>query len=290
MAKRSSKMDLVQAVIEEGRNTLDDIRSELDKPHRQRELKRAKKRAKEIAEWATHAGVYVIVIGFLFLIDLFSGSGWWFFWPALGWGVGLAIHTWTTFGPRVDEEWIERKVQNQMAKRQGRAAAPQWSEPTATRTAAPDASVAQITQQASDKIDELRRVARRIPKPAVRRQALELLASADQIVAALSDGAGDETMARTFLDRYLGPTSVILERYQRLAVRDISSAEPVLNRVEEHDLPLLNRRLKELHDKLHQGDVIDLQVASEMLAFELDEPDPSGPALETSSTLPRTRS
>lgn len=295
MAKRRSKGDLVQAIINEGRNTLDDLRAEMDKPDRKKELKRAKERAEEISGWVAHMGVYVIIIGFLFILDVITGSGWWFFWPALGWGVGIAIHTWMTWAPMMHDGWSERKAQEWVAKRQGQPAKPRWSEQpvgrtaTATPPAAPQ-SIAQLTQQASDKVDELRRIARRIPKPAVRRQALELLASSDQIVAALSDGAGNEEMARTFLDRYLGPTGTILERYQRLAVRDIATAEPVLSRVEEHDLPLLNRRMKELHDKMHQGDVIDLQVASEMLAFELDEPDPSGPALESTSTIPSVRS
>jgi hypothetical protein len=290
MPKRNTTTDLVQAVLSEGRTTLDDLRAELNTPSRKRELERAKVRAGEIAAWASHVGAYVIVIGFLFVLNLITGTDWWFYWPALGWGIALAVHTWTTFGPRMDDDWQERKAQEWVAKRQGRSAKPQRFGASVASHSGADVSIAQLTQQAANKIDELRRIARRIPKPAVRRQALELLASSDQVVAALSDGSGNEEMARTFLDRYLSPAGVILERYQRLAARDIASAEPVLRRVEEHDLPLLNRRVQELHDKLHQGDVIDLQVASEMLAFELDEPDPSGPALDSTSTLSETRS
>jgi class 3 adenylate cyclase len=39
-----------------------------------------------------HLQKYVGVIGFLFIIDLLTGDGWWFYWPALAWGLGLFLH------------------------------------------------------------------------------------------------------------------------------------------------------------------------------------------------------
>lgn len=39
-----------------------------------------------------HAIVYVLVIALLFAIDSLTPGGWWFYWPALGWGIGLAAH------------------------------------------------------------------------------------------------------------------------------------------------------------------------------------------------------
>ena len=37
---------------------------------------------------------YVFVIGFLALLNYFATPGyWWVVWPALGWGLGLAIST-----------------------------------------------------------------------------------------------------------------------------------------------------------------------------------------------------
>ena len=38
-----------------------------------------------------HLRTYVIVIGFLLIIDLLSGDGLWFYWPALGWGLFLVL-------------------------------------------------------------------------------------------------------------------------------------------------------------------------------------------------------
>ena len=46
-----------------------------------------------------HLGIYVIVIGMLAMINLFtSPDDLWFQWPALGWGVGLAFHLLGIFG------------------------------------------------------------------------------------------------------------------------------------------------------------------------------------------------
>jgi len=39
-----------------------------------------------------HLRAYVGVIGFLFVIDVITGDGLWFYWPALGWGLGLFLH------------------------------------------------------------------------------------------------------------------------------------------------------------------------------------------------------
>lgn len=252
---------------------------------------RAKQRAEDLAGYWKHLSSYLIVIFALILVNLITWGGYfWAIWPAMAWGIGLLFHSLNTFGPKMDKDWQERKAQEFVSRdREGRPArygegrikAP-FSGGAATRAAASvpgPANVAQLTAQAGEEVDRLRRVSRRIPTPDVRRQALEVLASADQIVAALGDGEGDEATARTFLDRYLGPTGTILVRYQRLATRDIDAARPALRRVEEHDLPLLNRRMNELRGQLHQGDVIDLEVASEMLAFELDELDASGPSL-----------
>lgn len=44
-------------------------------------------------DFLSHFRAYVIVIGMLFLINLFtSTSTWWFIFPALAWGIGLALH------------------------------------------------------------------------------------------------------------------------------------------------------------------------------------------------------
>lgn len=39
-----------------------------------------------------HLRAYVGVIGFLFVINLITGGRYWFYWPALAWGLGLFLH------------------------------------------------------------------------------------------------------------------------------------------------------------------------------------------------------
>lgn len=51
----------------------------------------ARRRAGAKLGWYVHAAVYAIVIGGLALLSLWQGRAWAAF-PALGWGLGLAIH------------------------------------------------------------------------------------------------------------------------------------------------------------------------------------------------------
>jgi hypothetical protein len=41
-----------------------------------------------------HAGIYCAVNVLLVLINLWTAGGYWFQWPLLGWGAGLALHAW----------------------------------------------------------------------------------------------------------------------------------------------------------------------------------------------------
>jgi len=83
---------------------------------------RARKRAAAEAGFYVHLMWYGIIIGFLFLINVFTGGlgGYpWFLWPALGWGFGLASHFSAVFGwrwihERVFEPAIQREVQREV--------------------------------------------------------------------------------------------------------------------------------------------------------------------------------
>jgi hypothetical protein len=81
-------------------------------------LRKAKKRVKEVKGFYSHLAIYVIVILFLFLINLFTGGGWWFYWVALGWGLAVAIHGVSilvntgAFGSK----WEDKKVKKYMEK------------------------------------------------------------------------------------------------------------------------------------------------------------------------------
>ncbi len=66
----------------------------------------------------TNLAAYVIVNLGLFILDMLTGGGTWFFWPLLGWGIGLAAHAYRVFGAgrRLGAEWEERKIRELMAK------------------------------------------------------------------------------------------------------------------------------------------------------------------------------
>lgn len=58
------------------------------------------------SDFNPHLWSFSIIIGGLFLIDLITPGGWWFQWPLLGWGIGLAFHFRAAYFPR--ERQIER--------------------------------------------------------------------------------------------------------------------------------------------------------------------------------------
>ena len=75
-------------------------------------VERARRKLARIKGFYTHLTIYCIVIGALFLINYLTHSGWWFYWPALGWGIGLALHAVGVFGTDAlfGEGWEERKL------------------------------------------------------------------------------------------------------------------------------------------------------------------------------------
>jgi hypothetical protein len=73
----------------------------------------AEKRAEELQGFYVHLLVYAVVNGGLFAINLLSrddGGTWWFYWPLVGWGLGLIIHALATFGGVFSEGWKNRKA------------------------------------------------------------------------------------------------------------------------------------------------------------------------------------
>src|SRR5512134_2212792 len=73
---------------------------------------RARSRLAAEKGFCVHVATYVIVIGFLFLINAVTGSRWWFIWPALGWGIGILVHALATFGlvGFMGREWERRRL------------------------------------------------------------------------------------------------------------------------------------------------------------------------------------
>jgi len=83
--------------------------------------KRAKERVEAIKGFYIHATVYVLVNLGLFAINALTAFGaWWFYWPLIGWGIGLTAHAVSVFlagetGP-LGTTWEERKTREIMEK------------------------------------------------------------------------------------------------------------------------------------------------------------------------------
>lgn len=58
----------------------------------------ATRRAQVKLEFLRHVLVYTVVIAALFVINLLTSPGYfWFVWPAAGWGIGLLVHATNVF-------------------------------------------------------------------------------------------------------------------------------------------------------------------------------------------------
>lgn len=67
-------------------------------------------------EFFGHLRAYLIVIFMLMVINLMTSRGYfWFVWPALGWGIGIAFHASDTFF--VSRERLERGAQRLLKRR-----------------------------------------------------------------------------------------------------------------------------------------------------------------------------
>jgi len=76
---------------------------------------KAQKRVKDIKEFYSHLTTYCLIIPLLIFINLYTYSDFlWFFFPMFGWGIGLAIHAFTTFG--YGKDWEEKKIRELMEK------------------------------------------------------------------------------------------------------------------------------------------------------------------------------
>ena len=78
----------------------------------------AKKQVSKLKDFYTHLMTYVVVIALLFVIDIVSGEGWWFYWPAIGWGFFVFLQGASVgFGILpLDSAWEEKKIKEIMEK------------------------------------------------------------------------------------------------------------------------------------------------------------------------------
>jgi transcriptional regulator with XRE-family HTH domain len=76
-------------------------------------------RVRKIRGFYIHLTQYVVVIAVLAVINLVTHSSrLWFFWPALGWGIGVLAHAAATFEfiPFFGAEWERKQVEKQLGR------------------------------------------------------------------------------------------------------------------------------------------------------------------------------
>ena len=75
--------------------------------------RKAARRVKELKNFYGNLTSYCIVIPFLLVLNLLTApEHLWFYWPMLGWGIGLAVHAVSVFG--IGKSWEEKKIQELM--------------------------------------------------------------------------------------------------------------------------------------------------------------------------------
>ena len=77
----------------------------------------AHKQVQEIKGFYGHLLSFVLVMLFLLFLNLkYSPSYLWFFWPLLGWGIGLIFHGMSVFNymPFFGKNWEEQKIKQFM--------------------------------------------------------------------------------------------------------------------------------------------------------------------------------
>ena len=79
-------------------------------------LEKAKKRVEEKLGFFSHLAVYLIVNAIRLVINLTQSPGdYWFFWPLLGWGIGVFFHGMGIFvrgeGSSIRDRMIEKEMQ-----------------------------------------------------------------------------------------------------------------------------------------------------------------------------------
>jgi hypothetical protein len=109
----------------------------------------------------------------------------------------------------------------------------------------------------------------RIANPAVREQVGRILDRIAQVQAVMGE---DDNLAAAplFNDHLLTPARALLTEYVRLSNRGISSAGDLLEKIETHDLPRIERAIVTFYERLHRSHVVDLATLGEVLELNLD--------------------
>ena len=80
---------------------------------------KARKRVEEIKGFYGNLIAYIVVNIGLMVLNLLTSPGYlWFFWPMIGWGIGVLFHGMKVFNymPFFGKDWEEKKIKEFMDK------------------------------------------------------------------------------------------------------------------------------------------------------------------------------
>ena len=205
-----------------------------------------------------HAMVFGVIMAMLLLINLLTWSGMlWMIFPAIAWGAFLAIHgglAYITANAGVSNRMVERAREP--------LPIPAFRKPNPN---SPEGELAAIVLDNLNKVDQMRAIGRNMRTPSARRSSLIAVGAIENTLLALEGNTDELPLAREFAGSFIEPAHRIFVEYDRLSQRDIQSAKALLQQVEQHDLPRITERAEKVHERVHRGTMIDLQVAREML-------------------------
>ena len=80
---------------------------------------KAKKQVEEIKGFYGNLTAYIVINIFFLILNLkTSPEHLWFFWPMLGWGIGVIVHGFKVFNymPFLSKNWEDKKIKEFMEK------------------------------------------------------------------------------------------------------------------------------------------------------------------------------
>jgi hypothetical protein len=83
--------------------------------------RKAKERVAELKMFYVHLIIYGVVNLIMAFYNLIYNPGYyWFFWPLIGWGIGICTHALSVFlrGRMFGKSWEEKKIREIMEKEQ----------------------------------------------------------------------------------------------------------------------------------------------------------------------------
>ncbi len=207
-----------------------------------------------------HVGAYAVVTFGLLLLNVVTGiTTPWFLFPAIGWGFAVALHALVMY------LLFNIRIARGIAAGSERRNDPAYVPPR--KMTEIDALIA----EGDAALRQMRADIRTIPEAAARNEAFATYAASERVMIALREHRTEVALARDFVHRFLQPCGSLIGDYARLARRNVPSAQAMLREVERKDLPRLTERANAMFDRVHRGTIIDLAVAREMMALDLDD-------------------